>query len=120
MMNKPLKLPENGFEVLASDGGGKITFERLTISPENMKTLQRENERLKGAVQEWVDGVCISQKHLSQIGILQQENERYKAEKGKIGKWPVEIGTLFMGLKIVGADYRRRTIEIEWKEKEGE
>jgi len=78
-MNKPLKLPENGFEVLASDGGGKITFERLTISPENMKTLQRENERLKGAVQEWVDGVCISQKHLSQIGILQQENERYKS-----------------------------------------
>jgi len=66
-----------------------MMVERLTISPENMKALQHENEQ-------------------------------YKAEKGKIGKWPVEIGTLFMGLKIVGADYRRRTIEIEWKEKEGE
>lgn len=55
-----------------------------------------------------------------EVKALRQENEQCKAGKGKIGKWPVEIGTLFMGLKIVGADYRRRTIEIEWKEKEGE
>lgn len=26
--------------------------------------LQAENERLKGAIQEWVDDKCISQKHL--------------------------------------------------------
>ena len=34
-MNKPLKLPENGFEVLASDGGGKITFQALKDYAEN-------------------------------------------------------------------------------------
>lgn len=47
-----LKLPENGFEVLASDGGGKITFERLTISPEDIETLQRENKQLKAVLKQ--------------------------------------------------------------------
>ena len=43
-MNKPLKLPENGFEVLATDGGGKNTFD--------MKALQRENKQLKAVLKQ--------------------------------------------------------------------
>lgn len=37
-------------------------------------------ERLQGAVQEWVDGKCLSQKHLLMIGKLQNEIETAKAE----------------------------------------
>jgi chromosome segregation ATPase len=40
----------------------------------------RENERLSGAIQEWVNGVCISQKYLSQIGELQYENDQLESE----------------------------------------
>ena len=39
-----------------------------------------EIERLKGAVQEWVDGKCISQKHLLMIGKSQNEIASIKAE----------------------------------------
>jgi uncharacterized coiled-coil DUF342 family protein len=42
--------------------------------------LKQENERLKGAIQEWVDGVCISQKYLFQIGKLQQENDIFRED----------------------------------------
>lgn len=41
---------------------------------------QAEIERLQGAVQEWVDGKCLSQKHLLMIGELQNEIETAKAE----------------------------------------
>lgn len=41
---------------------------------------QTEIERLQGAVQEWVDGKCLSQKHLLMIGNLQNEIEQAKAE----------------------------------------
>ena len=56
----------------------------LTISDENALTLinrqQAEIERLQGAVQEWVDGKCLSQKHLLMIGNLQNEIEQAKSE----------------------------------------
>ena len=41
---------------------------------------QAEIERLQGAVQEWVDGKCLSQKHLLMIGNLQNEIEQAKSE----------------------------------------
>ena len=41
---------------------------------------QAEIERLQGAVQEWVDGKCLSQKHLLMIGNLQNEIEQAKTE----------------------------------------
>ena len=39
-----------------------------------------EIERLNGAVQEWVDGKCLSQKHLLMIGKLQNEIEQAKSK----------------------------------------
>ena len=41
---------------------------------------QAEIERLQSAVQEWVDGKCLSQKHLLMIGNLQNEIEQAKSE----------------------------------------
>ena len=41
---------------------------------------QAEIERLKGAVQEWVDGKCLSQKHLLMIEKLQNEIEQAKSK----------------------------------------
>lgn len=38
-----------------------------------IEELQAENERLKKAIQEWVDGKCISQKYLLMIGQLQRD-----------------------------------------------
>ena len=40
---------------------------------DTIEKLQAENERLKGAIQEWVDGKCISQKYLLMIGKLQRD-----------------------------------------------
>ena len=38
-----------------------------------IEKMQAENERLKKAIQEWVDGKCISQKYLLMIGKLQRD-----------------------------------------------
>lgn len=38
-----------------------------------IESLQAQLKRKEGAIQEWIDGVCISQKHLSQIGKLQAQ-----------------------------------------------
>ena len=40
-----------------------------------IENLQAENERLKRAIQEWVDGKCISEKYLLMIGNLQNERD---------------------------------------------
>lgn len=42
--------------------------------------MKAEVERLQGAVQEWVDGKCLSQKHLLMIGKLQNEIEQARAD----------------------------------------
>ena len=64
---------------------------------------------MQGAVQEWVDGKCLSQKHLLMIGNLQNEIEQAKSEaikefaerlKNKI-KMPVG-STRYDGLVYVG------------------
>lgn len=53
-----------------------------------IEKLQAENERLKRAIQEWVDGKCISQKYLLMIGRLQSDIPkncdycRYKRKDG--------------------------------------
>ena len=56
----------------------------LAISDEKALDLinrqQAEIERLQGAIQEWVDGKCLSQKHLLMIGKLQNEIEQAKSE----------------------------------------
>jgi hypothetical protein len=41
-MNKPLKLPENGFEVLASDGGGKMIEKKKTNADKNRSMTDEE------------------------------------------------------------------------------
>lgn len=38
-----------------------------------IEKLQAENERLKKALQEWVDGKCVSKKYLLMIGKLQND-----------------------------------------------
>ena len=38
-----------------------------------IEKLQAENERLKKALQEWIDGKCISEKYLLMIGRLQRD-----------------------------------------------
>ena len=45
-----------------------------------IEKLEAENERLKRAIQEWVDGKCISQKYLLMIGNLQNELEQTRQE----------------------------------------
>lgn len=45
-----------------------------------IENLEAENERLKRALQEWVDGKCISQKYLLMIGNLQSELEQTRQE----------------------------------------
>lgn len=40
-----------------------------------IETLTAENIRLKGAIKEWMDGVCISQKHSERIQELQLQLE---------------------------------------------
>jgi hypothetical protein len=53
-----------------------------------IEKLQAENERLKRALQEWIDGKCISEKYLLMIGRLQRdvpqncEYCRYKRKDG--------------------------------------
>ena len=53
-----------------------------------IERLQAENERLKRAIQEWVDGKCISKKYLLMIGKLQRDIPqncdycRYKRKDG--------------------------------------
>lgn len=53
-----------------------------------IEKLQAENERLKKALQEWIDGKCISEKYLLMIGRLQRdvpkncEYCRYKRKDG--------------------------------------
>lgn len=53
-----------------------------------IEKLQAENERLKKALQEWIDGRCISEKYLLMIGRLQRdvpqncEYCRYKRKDG--------------------------------------
>lgn len=49
-------------------------------TPAELRALKAENERLEGAVKEWIDGKCISQKYLTMIGKLQAENERLREE----------------------------------------
>ena len=51
----------------------------IKLERENAR-LKAEIERLQGAVQEWVDGKCLSQKHLLMIGNLQNEIEQAKSE----------------------------------------
>jgi hypothetical protein len=53
-------------------------YEETGLEPEQIEALRQENKRLEAAIQEWADGVCISQKYLSQIGKLQQENAELK------------------------------------------
>lgn len=62
--------------------GGTLHYHVIDHLFDTIQDLQQENERLKGAMQEWIDGVCISQKYLSQIGKLQQENERLQVQNG--------------------------------------
>lgn len=45
-----------------------------------IEKLQAENERLKSAIQEWVDGKCISEKYLLMIGNLQNERDTAVAD----------------------------------------
>ena len=60
----------------------KVQNQRVTINSLECKIDRQkaEIERLQGAVQEWVDGKCLSQKHLLMIGKLQNEIETAKAE----------------------------------------
>ena len=56
---------------------------RTMLKNETISLLNRQQagiEKLKGAVQEWVDGKCLSQKHLLMIGNLQNEIEQAKTE----------------------------------------
>lgn len=57
----------------AEENGRFIAHARTDIP-----ALLGEVERLNGAIQEWIDGICISQKHLSQIGQLHAENATLK------------------------------------------
>lgn len=53
-----------------------------------IEKLQEENERLKKALQEWIDGKCISEKYLLMIGRLQRDvlqNCEYCRHKRKDG-----------------------------------
>lgn len=54
--------------------------EQMIHALELINRQQAEIERLKGAIQEWVDGKCLSQKHLLMIGKLQNEIEQAKSE----------------------------------------
>ena len=53
-----------------------------------IEKLQAENEQLKKALQEWIDGKCISEKYLLMIGRLQRDVPqncdycRYKRKDG--------------------------------------
>ena len=53
-----------------------------------IEKLQAENERMKKALQEWIDGKCISEKYLLMIGRLQRDVPqncdycRYKRKDG--------------------------------------
>jgi predicted RNase H-like nuclease (RuvC/YqgF family) len=99
----------------------KLYEQGLTVAPVDVKrvldlyntieALQQENERLKGAIQEWVDGVCISQKHLSQIGELQQENEQLISENASLRNWNACEEKLHN--ELLESDKRRIELESE-------
>ena len=55
----------------------------IALLSRTIKLINRQKaeiERSKGSVQEWVDGKCLSQKHLLMIGKLQNEIEQTKAK----------------------------------------
>lgn len=48
----------------------------------------------------------------------EEEVVKLQAERDICGKWPVRIGEYFCGAEIVGADYKRKTVTIEWRGQE--
>jgi hypothetical protein len=53
----------------------------LTALTADNEALTKENERMKGAIQEWKDGICISQKYLLMIGELDARAQRAENER---------------------------------------
>lgn len=78
---------------------------------------QAEIERLNGAVQEWVDGECLSQKHLLMIEKLQNEIEQVKSEAVK--EFAEKLHTAF-NVDWLSPEYANNSVEILRKEMVGE
>ena len=74
-------------------------------------------ERLQGAVQEWVDGKCLSQKHLLMIGNLQNEIEQAKSEGYKEG---YKEGAKSFAEKLTGWTFTQEKINNILAEMAGE
>lgn len=55
--------------------------ELVRLAADSIESLEAQNDRLKGALQEWIDGKCISQKYLTMIGDLQQSLAKAKHER---------------------------------------
>ena len=55
--------------------------ELVRLAADSIESLEAQNDRLKGALQEWIDGKCISQKYLTMIGDLQQSLAKAKHEQ---------------------------------------
>jgi DNA repair ATPase RecN len=82
---------------------------------EAIETSQQENDRLKGAIQEWIDGVCISQKYLSQIGKLEQENEKLRTDLAGMGQMIADYDTVLQEneqLQAQAAEYQSTLNQI--------
>lgn len=55
--------------------------ELVRLAAYSIESLVAQNDRLKRALQEWIDGKCISQKYLTMIGELQQSLAKAKHER---------------------------------------
>lgn len=55
--------------------------ELVRLAADSIESLEAQNDRLKGALQERIDGKCISQKYLTMIGDLQQSLAKAKHER---------------------------------------
>jgi len=83
----------------------------LVIANKRIEDLEAEVDRINNGWREALKTANINARFFDEAV---KRAKHAEAEQNAIGTWPVKIGKMWNGCKIVGADYGAKTITLEW------